>query len=640
MSWNNYTPPNDSIGTGPATAVTQVVETMARMQQQVNNYTTKVDATLAGLQALTVTPAGPAPDVKIDRPGGQLNWTVQPPTGLQLDDLSEVVPASPGVPTFQPISADLNLPKFEPGVTITLPTAPAPISTDGVPLRPDIDTAVDLPVRPQLIQPIMEAFEAINIPTFTFPTFPDFTDEAPTFDVAAPNVNIEWHEPVYASENFDLVLATVRRMISGGTGLPDEIERQLFDKARGREDITARKAVQEAFSTFASKGFTMPPGMLVEQVNAVQEQNQLAANSLSRDIYAKVADIHVENMRQAVQQGVAAENVLVNIFNNAQTRAFEMARFTVESQLSLYNAQVGLFNSYMTAYQTKANVFKIRLDAQLAELDVYRIQLEGQKIVSEINMQKVQTFLAKTQALTSQVEVYKAEMQGAQVKASVVQAQIDAYRADVSAYAEKIGAEKVRFDAYKSQVDGEVAKVGIIDANARVFASLAGVEQSRADIRIKTGQLQIEQSQAVTQRFAAEIEQSRALITAKMARIDAQARLLTIGIQNMSAQSDANRAKAEAEIRIAEQQLQSNLAGVQSQLKLYEVGINRTVEEARLKVAAMQAAGTMAATLAGGAMAAQHVQASISSNSSESNSKSFSSAESASENWNYTPTTT
>lgn len=640
MAWNNYSPPPASIPVGPAEAVRQVVDTMTRMQAQVTNYTARVDATLNGLQELAVESAGPAPNITLNRNNGNLSWTVVPTADIKLDDLSNLLPESPDAISFAPIDTTLNMPEFERGATITLPAAPAPISTEGVPVRPQIDTDVDMPDKPQLIQPIMEAFDAIVVPTFVFPTLPDFTDVAPTFAAAAPNVAVEWVEPVYASENFDFVLATVRRMLTGGTGLPDDIERQLFDKARAREDITARKAVQEAFSTFANKGFTMPPGMLVEQVNAVNEQNQLAVNTLSRDVYIKVADVHIENMRAAVQQGVAAENVLVSIFNNAQTRAFEMARFTVESELALYNAQVGLFNTYMNAYQTKANVFKIRLDAELAELDAYRIQLEGQKVVSEINMQRVQTFLAKTQALTSQVEVYKAEMQGAQIKAQVIQAQIDGYRADVGAYAEKIGAEKVRFDAYKAQVDGEVAKVGIIDANARVFASMAGVEQSKAEIRIRSGQLAIEQSQAVTQRFAAEIEGSKAAISANMARVEAQARVLALGIQNLSAQSDANRAKAEAEIRVAEQQLQSNLAAVQNQVKLYEVNITRTVEEARLKVAAMQAAGTMAATLAGGAMAAQHVQASISSTSGESNSRTFTSSESATENWNYTPTTT
>lgn len=641
MSWNQYTPSplaNTQI-TGPATAVSTVTQTMDRMAQQVTNFTDKVNTTLDGLQNLVVDSTAPAPDVTIHRDGTPLSWTVTPLDSIALEDLTSTVPDAPdfSMPT---VDATLNMPTFDPGVTISLPTAPASIDVGDLPSRPNIDSTIVLPDSPQLLQPIMESFDAITIPTFTFPTLPDFTDAAPTFDMAAPNVNIEWHEPTYTSENYDLMLATVQRMIAGGTGLPDDIERQLFDKARGREDITARKAVQEAFSTFADKGFTMPPGMLAEQVNVALEQNQLAVNSLSRDIYAKVADIHVENLRQAVQQGIAAENVMVSIFNNAQQRAYEMARFTVESQLSLYNAQVGLFNTYMNAYQIKATVFKTRLDARLAELDAYRSQLEGQKVISEINAQRVQTFLAKVQALNSQVEVYKAEMQGAQIKAQVVQTQIEGYRADVGAYAEKIGAEKVRFDAYRAQVDGEVAKVGIIDANARVFASLASVESSKADIRVKVGQLAIEQNQAATQRFAAQIEQSKAVISAKVARIDAQARVLGLSIQNLSAQSDANRAKAEADIRIAEQQLQSNLAGVQNQLKLYEVGINKAIEEARLKVTAMQAAGTMAATLAGGAMAAQHVQASISSNSSESTSQSYASSESASENWQYTPTTT
>lgn len=640
MGWKNYTPPIDSVIVGPSAAVSQVQQTMSQMNDRVSAFTSQVTSTLNALQTMTFDATQPPPNVTIERGSTSLSWNVQPLDGLDLGGLTFDKVDDPGQVSFPALDATLDMPTFDPGATITLPAAPAPISVGGMPVRPTIDTSVSLPDKPVLVQPVLDAFDAITIPTFTFPTIPDFTDAAPTFDMATPNVVIDWHEPVYASENFDLILATVKRMIAGGTGLPDEIERSLFDKARAREDITLRKAVNEAFDTFASKGFTMPPGMLVEQVNAAQETSQLQVNSLSRDLFAKVADIQVENLRAAVQQGVAAENVLTNIFSNAQQRAFEMARFTVESQLSLYNAQVGLFNTYMNAYQIKANVFKTRLDAQLAKLEAYKAELEGQKTISEINQQRVQTFLAKVQALSAQVAVYSAEMDGARVKAAVVQTQIEAYKADVSAYAESIGAEKVRFDAYRAQVDGEVAKTGIIDANARVFASMASVEQSKAEIRVKSGQLLIEQSQATTQRFVAQIENARATIAAKVAKIDAQARVLALAIQNLSAQSDANRAKAEADIRIAEQQLQSNMAAVSNQIKLYELSMNRVMEQARLKVSAMQSAGTMAATLAGGAMAAQHVQASISTNSSESVSQSTAKSESASENWQYTPLST
>lgn len=638
MGWQNFTGVPQSYPTGPAEAVNVVKTTMQDMKQQMATYMGKVDSVLTGLQGIDIESVNPAPDVKIERDAVDLQWTVQPLDTIDLGSLDTVVPVVPAT-AFTKVDTNLNMPTFDPGVTITLPTAPVP-SNIAQPVRPNIDTSVSLPGKPVLIQPVLDAMNEIVIPSYTFPVLPTFDDAAPTFDTAAPNVMIQWDEPVYASENFDLMLSTVRRMIAGGTGLPDDVERSLFDKARAREDITARKAVDEAFGTFAARGFTMPPGMLAEQVNVALENNQLAVNSLSRDVYIKVADIHVENLRTAVQQGVAAENILYNIFNNATQRTFEVAKFTVESQLALYNAQVGLFNTYMSAYQIKATVFKTRLDAKLAEIEVYRAQLEGQKIISEINQQQVQVFLAKIQALNSQVEIYKAEMDGARVKSEVVRSQIEGYKADVSAFAEVVGADKVRFDAYKAQVDGEVAKVGIIDAKARVFSSMAGVESSKADIRIKAGQLDIEQAQAETARYAAQIDGVKATISSKLSKVEAQSRVIGLGIQNLSAQSDANRSKSEADIRIAEQQLQSNLAAAQNQIKLYEVSITKAIEEARIKIAGMQAAGTMAATLAGGAMAAQHVQASISSSSSESTSSATSRSESASENWQYTPTST
>lgn len=635
MGWEHYNQQSEAIPTGPAEAVSQVSETMAYMRSQATEFSAQALAILESLEAVTIEDPGTVPEVVLPRNELSLEWPEPEGLEVELGDLTAIIP---DVPPTESIDTHVSFvaPTFTPTISdIAIPEAPGPIDTSDVPARPAITTAVDMPATLSLTMPDMESLDTVVIPTITFPTLPTFDEAAPQFTDAAPNVLVNWTEPAYASENFDEVKAVISRMFQGGTGLPAVIEQQMFDRARGRLDITARKAVAEAFDTFANKGFTMPPGMLVEQVNAAREDNQLQANAQERDLRILVAEKEIENMRFAVQQGLAAENIIFNIFNNAAQRMFEVAKFTVEAQLSLFNAKVSLFNSLTSAYQTRAQVFKYKLDAELAALDVIRIQLEAAKLTGDINLQKVQVFNARVQALSSQVEVYKAQMQGAQVQADVARTQIEGYRVDVQAYAERIGAEKTKFDAYKTRVEGEVAKVGIYDAQARVFQSLVAAEGVKADVRVKGIQADIEKMQANTQRFLAVIDRSKADLQSKLGVVEAKARTAGLNIQFMSAQNDANRAKSEAEIRVGEQQLQTNIALTQALIKRFEVNMSRVIQEAELKARSMQAAGQMAATLAGGAMAAQHVQASISSSASEGVSTSRTWNEQASENWQY-----
>jgi hypothetical protein len=552
-----------------------------------------------------------------------------------MGDLNVVMPSEPAMPQID-TNIEVDLPVWTPSIVqLNIPAAPPAIDTGGLPLRPAIDSAVDIPVSPTLVMPVMEALDSVSIPTFTAPVLPLFDGTLAEFAEAAPSGHINWTEPSYESESLDVVQETIQRMMAGGMGLAPEIEQQLFDRARAREDMTASKATAEAFDTFANKGFTMPPGALVAQVNAVAEQGRLQANALQREVMTKVADIEVENLRFAVSQSVAVEQLLMNIFNNAAQRTFEIARFTVESQIQLYNAKISLYNTLAGAYATRAQVFKIKTDAALAQLDVYRLQLEGQKLVGEINQQRVVTFNAKVQALLTQVEIYKADMQGAQLKTEVIRTQLEAYRTDVQAYAERIGADKLRFDAYRTQVDGEVAKVGVLEAEARVFGERVRAADVQANIQFKSVDAALQKLTNDTQRFVAVVDRSKTEIAAKLGAFEANARVAGLNIQYMSTENEATRSRNEADVRVAELQLQTNTVMTSAAIERYRVNITKILEEAGLKQRSLAAAGQIASTLAGGAMAAQHVQASISANSSDSTNTSTSFAQSGNENWTY-----
>lgn len=515
-------------------------------------------------------------------------------------------------------------PAFNPSIAgLSIPPTPAPIDTSGLPVRPALD-GVAIPDAPTLAIPTLPSLQDIVIPTFVFPDLPVFDATAPEFIDAPPSVVMNWSEPVYESELLDELTAKVRWMLEGGTGIPPIVEQALFDQARMREDQTANKAVSEAFGTWAGRGFDLPPGMLVEQVNAAFEQNQLQVNALSREILTKSAVWEIENLRFAVQQGLALEQLLVTIFNNMAQRVFDAAKYQVESSLSLFNAQVSLFNSRQSAYTAAANVYETRLKGELSKLDVFRAEIEGQKAIGEANEQQVKVYQARLSALATEVDIYKARMEGAKVQADVVRNTLEAYKADISAYAERLNADKSRFEAYKTQVEAEAAKAGILESESKAFAATVQAFESKNNIKVQKIRARVEAIQAMVGKYTALIEAERSKVNAQVSVVQANTSAYTADVGRFTAEVQANSSEKELAARLIEARMRNNIALFEVKIKEYEAAVARIIEIARLKNEAMKGASVVAAQIGAGAMAGMHVSASLSGSGSLSGSDSLS----------------
>lgn len=515
-------------------------------------------------------------------------------------------------------------PAFNPSITsISIPNAPGDIDTSGMPQRPTI-IGVDIPSAPALAIPSEPLLHTITIPAFTFPDLPIFDAAEPEFEETDISTVIEWDEPVYQSELLDELVAKVRWMLEGGTGIPSVVEQALFDKARSREDMTAGKLVQEAFSTWAGRGFDMPPGMLAKQVSAAIENNHLAVNDLSRDILAKSAVWEIENLRFAVQQGLALEQLLVNIFNNMAQRLFEAAKYRVESQLAVYNAKVSLFNARQAGYQAAAQVYEVRLKGELSRLEVFKAEIDGQRAIGEINDQAVKLYSARMSAVESQVGIYKAQMEGARVQAEVASSQIAAFRADIEAYASKLNASKVRFDAYESQIRGESAKIGILEAESRAYAATVQAFESKNNIKTSRIRAQVDAIQAGVSKYTAEIQAERDRVNSEVEVIRANTGAYTADVGRYTAEIQAASSEQEMHARAIEARLRNNIAMFEVQLKQYDALVQRIIEEARLKNEAAKSAAQVASQIASGAMSGMHISASLSGSGSLSGSDSLS----------------
>ncbi len=619
-------------------AVDVVESNISRMNSMADEYSAKLTsalnqiagikvAAIAGPPALSV-PTLPTPSISLDGvPVFTPATLVMPaePAAVTIDDLLagldlgdlDAIPAAP-------VFAAINIPEAPNMAVITPPT------------KPTIDTNITIPDAPTITLPDMETLTQITLPDFQFPVLPTFDGVPPSLSgVTVPDVFINWAEPVYESELLDDLEAQVKRMMAGGTGLPPVVEDALFARARQRDSAESKRTLQEAVDTWAARDFSMPPGMLVKQTDVILEQGRLKAAETNRDILLEAAKWEIENLRFAVQQGMALEQLTQNLFENTAKRMFEVAKYQAEAQISVFNAQIGLFNAQNAAFETLAQVYKTKLDAAIAQLTAYKTAVEGQVAVGQINQQRVEVFKARLSAVESNVELYKALMQGASVRADTIKNQFDAYRADVQAYSEQIAAEKVKFDAYESRVKGESAKAGVYDAQARAYASTVQAVASKADIKVKEAQAKTDVAKARIQKFLGDVDMYKA-------QADVNLRVVQNATMTYQAEVEAWRAKAnvavseaEVEARFADMTARTNIAYAEMQVSQYTAQVQRAIQQAQIALEAAKALGAYTAQLAAGAMSAAHVSASIGGSGSANSSDSRSTSTSTSYNYSY-----
>jgi hypothetical protein len=619
------------------TAIDFVSERVTNINSTVSEYSGKLQLALDELATIQVADVAAPADLPAATTAEPVFDLSDPPA---YADSTLTMPTVPTAIDIDSLLSDLDiadmdaLPDAPATVTLTLPDAPS-MGTHTAPSRPDVDTALSYPASPDLAMPTMDTLSAITLPDFVYPEFPDFTDQPPVAALTVPEPFINWAEPQYQSEMLDALQAQVREMMAGSTGMPRAVEDALFARARERDSAETNRAVQEAVDTFASRGFSMPPGMLAKQINVVREQGRLKAAETNRDILTQAAQWQIDAIRFAVQQGLALEQLTTNLYSNMVGRLFEVAKYQAESQLNVFNAQVSLFNAQSQAFANLVQVYKTKVDAANAKLQAYKTAIDAQVAIGQLNAQKVDIYKARLGAVQTSVDLFRAQMEAVKVRADVIATQFQVYRTEVDAYAQEIGAEKLKFDAYSAQVQGETAKANLLDAQARVYATTIQGLSSKADIRAKGAQLRMDAAKTRVQKYLADLDAYKAEMQASLQQVQYGVQVFQAKVEAWKATATADISAAEAQSRYADMQTRTNISYAEMQIHEYQANIQKAIQQAQVTLEAAKAMGSYCAQLAAGAMSAMHVSAGVSGSGSANSQDSTSTSTQTSYSYSY-----
>jgi len=513
-----------------------------------------------------------------------------------------------GLPTISAV----NIPTFSPTqLTIQIPSPPDPISVTK-PGSPPVNPGFTFPDEITVVLPGSPDLINLTIPETPTVTLPELSLIYPVFSDRDVNTGITFTEPTYDQQVIDSVITQIETFFAGGSGIDPLVEENIFARSRDREDRTTRQQEMQAIEEWAQKGYTAPPGMLVKRIDNIREENTLKKLGLNREQTIKVFDTEIENLRFAVQQGIAAEQLFIQLFLARVARLFEIQKLSVQWEIELYNVSVAIFQAKMQEVQIRASVYETQVKAALVEIEIFKALLEAEQTKTQMNLAKIEAYKAEIQARVALVDMYKSQVQAVAIEADVFKTETDAYKTTVDAYSAEVNAESKRFDAYATQIQGEVSKVGLIEAEARAYqAEVQGIE---VGVRAEVAGLQgaVSALEVEIRNYEAQVQSKLGKSRNQLDAIQANATAHGIDVQRKNLEISAEETTARLGIATIDSANRTNADIERNSIAAYVAKLEVLLEQVKLNLGAISSAGQLASTISAGALAAAHVGATVS----------------------------
>ncbi|EIK96049.1 hypothetical protein PMM47T1_13855 [Pseudomonas sp. M47T1] len=210
------------------------------------------------------------------------------------------------------------------------------------------------------------------------PVFSDLFDGADSTDsdIAALNEQVdEWLAKRFPAINAGFANVPEDYLVNVIAGTkPLGIDRTVFDlvwsQNRDRAYQTVRSERANLEATFSSRGFSIPPGALIDQLAASERKATDATLDVLREQAIKEADIKVQILQQAVEIAAQLKQGILNLsaeyfkaFYSVYTLSNETARIKAEAYQSYYQA-------LSTFYNVEVNWESLRLQAAKESAEV------------------------------------------------------------------------------------------------------------------------------------------------------------------------------------------------------------------------------------------------------------------------------
>lgn len=254
---------------------------------------------------------------------------------------------------------------------------------------------------------------SLSIGEVALPSF----DMAPieTFDLAAPELS--YLEPTsefsFTNDDYtvlirDELLDVIRKQLAGDD--TSEYESAIYERAKDREAGGVRTIDQDVARNFAARGFMLPPTAVVAVSQRAREEMAAKLGGINRDIMVNRIDRFDRLREQAMVYGLQLEQVFVQNHNAHLERALNVARFTAEQGMVVYNALAQRHKDEVALWQVQSQVRTQWVDNALKETVRFEAKLKQSEIKFKNNEQKERVFSLLNQAKMQLDDIRKTEI--------------------------------------------------------------------------------------------------------------------------------------------------------------------------------------------------------------------------------------
>lgn len=275
----------------------------------------------------------------------------------------------------------------------------------------------DFPISPV-------AFNASFDPQIALAPFPtiakpqltgDLTFHAPPSPPEPPTITV----PVMPSlEYVSALLDGVKNALGaalGGNAMPPALAEALRQRAYSEAFTEEGRAVEQAYSEFASRGFEEPAGQLNRRITEARNDARAKRQLINRDVYIQEQTVIIENLRFAVTSGIQLEGMNVQVFRAKADVQLEEVRILSETDRLMIDA----WTAKITQYDTELRGEMARLDAVTREFEanvnVYRADAQVATAAGDYDNRRFQLNLAQEQAIVD-TEMKRAEQNFEQMR--------------------------------------------------------------------------------------------------------------------------------------------------------------------------------------------------------------------------------
>jgi hypothetical protein len=448
-----------------------------------NTFLDELKKLIGGIQPPVINPVFPV---------GPAAPAIAVPPPPAVDPIVYVAPAPPA-----PFTGSLNITDLFPPFDIVAPNlifpAPPTPPTGTVPASPPInlnfvypDLNFTLPAPPNLLSIQTVNFNGVTFPVID-PTLPVLTAVAPS---ATP-----WIQGLpYTDALLAVVKADLQNRITAGTadtGLPGNIETNLWNRAKERELIDLQDAILD-LDRMEAMGFAFAPGVLIDTRTKLRTEFGYKSAGLSRDIAWKQAELHLTNIHKALELTVMLEDHILVYQSAYEQKSFEATKYLTEATIQIYNAAVQAYDVVVKGYIARIQIYAEQIKLALAQVDVYKVQIEAEKVKAEINTALVAQFDVLTRAALASVEVYKTQIEAIKVKAEVEKLKVEVYGEQIKAFLAGVNVYTAQIEGYKAAVSAEGTKETVYKDQVDAFSSRIGAVAKTIDAKVAVYKGQID----------------------------------------------------------------------------------------------------------------------------------------------------